>query len=69
MGDKDKGDAGFQLQPLQFNLHFLAQLQVQRRKRFVQKQNLGRWGQSAGQGHPLLLAAGQLAGFAIGQRL
>ena len=32
MGHEDEGDAGFGLQALQFDLHFLAQLQIQRRQ-------------------------------------
>ena len=36
MGDKDERDPRFVLQSLQFDLHFLAQLQVQRRQRLIQ---------------------------------
>ena len=65
MGDKDKGDAGFALQRLQFRPHPLAQLGVQRRQGFVQQQDLRPRRQRARQGHPLLLPARKLIGAAM----
>lgn len=66
MSHEDKGDAGFRLQPLQLQLHVLAQLEIQRAQRFVQQQNLGAWGQGTGQGDALLLATRNLACLAVG---
>ncbi len=65
VGDEDEGDPGLVLQALQLDLHFLAQLQVQRRQRLVEQQHLGPAGQRAGQGDALLLATGQLVGAAL----
>ena len=67
MGDEDEGDAGLALQPLQLDLHFLAQLVVERRQRFVEQQDLRLRRQRAGERHPLLLAAGDLAGPPVAQ--
>ena len=69
MRDENKGDAGLVLQPFQLDLHLLAQLQVQRRQGFVEKQHLRLGGECPGQGHALLLAARQLAGLARGHRV
>ncbi|MNM93008.1 hypothetical protein D3C81_1053680 [compost metagenome] len=60
MGDENERDPGFFLHALEFNLHFLAQLEVQRRQRFIEQQHRRLWRQRAGQGDALLLAAGQL---------
>ena len=59
MSDIDKGDAGLLLDAFQFVLHILAQTQVQRAQRLVQKQHLRTVDQRAGDGHTLLLAAGE----------
>ena len=59
MGDEKKGDADIALQVLQFNLHLAAQLAVEGGKRFVQQQHRRPVDQGAGEGHALLLAAGQ----------
>ncbi|MCY1234030.1 hypothetical protein D9M72_465980 [compost metagenome] len=67
VGDEDEGDAGFLLHPFQLHLHFLAQFQVERGERFVQQQHIRARRQGAGQGHPLLLAAGEFGGTAAGQ--
>ncbi|KAG1386625.1 hypothetical protein G6F60_014416 [Rhizopus arrhizus] len=64
VGDEDEGDAQLALQVLKLQLHALAQLQVQRGQRFVQHQQLGLVDDGARQRHPLLLAAGHLAGVA-----
>ena len=60
MGNVHKGNIHLTLQAFEFQLHFLAQLQVQSAKRFVQQQNTGLVDQAAGNGHALLLAARQL---------
>ena len=60
VGDIDKGDAHLLLDALELDLHILAQLQVQGAQRLVQQQHLGPVHQRPGNGHPLLLAAGEL---------
>ena len=60
VGDVDKGDAQGLLDALQFILHVLAQLQVQSAQGLVQQQDLGPVYQGPGDGHPLLLSAGEL---------
>ncbi len=64
MRHKDEGDAHFALEPLQFELHLFAELQVQRAQRLVEQQHFRPIDQGARQRHALLLAAGQLLGFA-----
>ena len=59
VGHVNKGNAHGLLDALQFILHVLAQPQVQSTQRLVQKQYLGAVHQGAGNGHTLLLAAGQ----------
>ena len=49
------------LQPLQLQLHLLAQLQIQRPQRLVQQQHLRPVHQRSGNGHALALAARHLA--------
>ena len=53
--------------PAQLGLHVEPGAGVQRRQRLVQQQQGGLAGQRPGQGHSLGLAAGQLAGLAVGQ--
>ena len=60
MGDVDEGDVHLALQALEFQLHLLAQLEVQGAQRLVEKQDLRLIDQAAGDGHTLLLAAGHL---------
>ena len=55
------------LQPLQLDLHLLAQLEVERRQRLVEQQHLRPVRQRAGERHALLLAARELAGAALAQ--
>ena len=63
----DEGDADFLLQIDQLDLHFLAQLRVERGQRLVEQQH-GRMGdQRARDGHPLLLAAGKLVRIALAE--
>ena len=61
VGDEDEGDAERPLQALQFLLHLLAQLQVERAERFVEQQHLRLVDEGAGERHALALAAGELA--------
>ena len=70
MGDVDEGDAQFFLQALELDLHLLAELQVQGAQGLVQQEHLGAVDEGAGDGHPLLLTAGELirlAPFIVGQ--
>ena len=67
VGDENKGDPGGLLNLLQFLLHILAQLQVQRTQRLVQKQNLGFIHQRPGNGDTLLLTAGQAGNTTVGK--
>ncbi|MCY1232780.1 hypothetical protein D9M72_452940 [compost metagenome] len=61
VGDEDEGDAELVLQRLQFDLHRLTQVLVERRQRFVEQQEFRPGDDGAGQRHALLLAAGELA--------
>ena len=65
VGDEDEGKAKRALQCLEFALHVLAKFEVERAERFVEQQDLGPDDQRAGEGDPLPLAAGQLAGLAL----
>jgi hypothetical protein len=62
--DIDEGDADLALQRLEFFLHLLAQLQVQRPQRLVEQEHRRAVDQRAGQRDALALAARQLAGLA-----
>src|SRR5690606_31662801 len=55
-----EGDAGFQLKTLQLDLHRLAKLEIERRQRLVEQEDLRSRGQCPGKGYTLLLAAGKL---------
>ena len=61
-------DADAALQRAQLDLHFLAQLGVQRAHRFVEQQHRRLNHEGTRQGHALPLAAGQLARKAAGHR-
>ena len=65
MGHIDEGNAHLLLDTLQLVLHILPQAQVQRAQGLVQQQDLGPVHQRPGDGHPLLLAAGQLGDFPV----
>ena len=65
MGHIDEGNAHLLLDTLQLDLHILPQAQVQRAQGLVQQQDLGSVHQRPGDGHPLLLAAGQLGDFPV----
>ena len=60
MGNVYKGNAHLLLDPFQLDLHILPQAQVQGTQRLVQQQHLGPVHQRTGNGHTLLLAAGEL---------
>ena len=60
MGDVDGGDAELLLDAPDFRAHVYPQLGVQVAQRLVEQQHAGLHHQGPGQGHPLLLAAGEL---------
>src|ERR1017187_41595 len=68
MGDVQEDDANLLLQRFELNLERSPEFRVQRAQRLVQQQPRRPEHQRPGQGHPLLLAAGQLAGAAPGER-
>ena len=59
MGHVQEGDAQTLLHVFQLQLHLLAQLQVQGAQGFVQQEHLRLVDQRPGDGHPLLLSAGE----------
>src|SRR5215831_2355811 len=64
VGDVDRGDPDFALQLLELELHAVTELLVEGAQRLVEEEHGGARDEGAGQGHPLLLAAGELAGIA-----
>ena len=66
--DIDEGQADLAVERLELDLHVGAQLAVERAQRLVEQQQMRREDQRAGQRHPLLLAARELARQAVGQR-
>ena len=60
MGNMDKADLKFPLQLLQLGPHPNSQERGESRERLIHQQGLGFGNQCTGQGHPLLLPAGQL---------
>src|ERR1022692_674381 len=66
--DIEEGDADLLLQRLQLDLQRPAQLGVQRAERLVKQQHRRLQHERPGQRDPLLLAAGQLSGAALGER-
>ncbi len=65
MGDEDEGEPRLALQALQLDLHVLAQLHVECRKRLVEKQDARLGDEGAGERHALLLAAGKFRTLAV----
>jgi hypothetical protein len=63
--DEDRRHADPLLDAFQFHTHVLAQIGVERRKRFVQQQHIGFDDDRAGQRNTLLLTAGQLFRIAL----
>ena len=61
MRDVDERDPDLVLDPLQLELHLLAQLQVERAERLVEEQHARVVDERAGERDALLLAAGELA--------
>ena len=61
VGHVDGGDADLALQPLELDLHVVAQLLVERAERLVQQEHRRAGDERARQRHPLLLAARELA--------
>ena len=57
MGDIDESDAQTAVHLLQLHLHILTHLQVERGKRFIEKQHFRLVYDSTGNSHPLLLAS------------
>src|SRR5688500_13681513 len=62
MCDVDKSDSYFTLQGLEFQLHFLAQLQVKRAKRLVEQEYFRFVDQGTRKSDALLLSARELLG-------
>ena len=60
VGDVDEGDADVALDPLQLDLQFLAQLQVQRSERLVEEEDLRQVDERPGEGDALLHPAREL---------
>lgn len=67
VGHVDHGHAKALVQVLDLHLHVFAQLFIQRAEGFVHQHQLRFEHQRPGQGHPLLLAAGQLRGITLGE--
>ena len=61
MGDVDERDPDLVLDPLELELHLLAQLEVERAERLVEQEHPRVTDDRARERDPLLLAAGQLA--------
>ena len=67
MRDINSGDTEFIMQAADFEAHFLPQIGIEVRERFIQQQHGGFHDNGAGQRHALLLAAGKLGRVAPGQ--
>ena len=67
MGDVHERDPDVLLDPLELDLQLLAQAQVERAERLVEQQRARAVDQRAGERDALRLAAGELAGLALGQ--
>ena len=69
MGDEDGGDAGLALDAPQLLPGLEPEPGIQVGKRLVQQQHPGHFYESPGDGHPLLLPAGHLAGLPVQERV
>jgi hypothetical protein len=69
VGDQDRGDAELPLQPLDLDLHVEPQVLVERPEGLVEQQDARLHRERAGERDALLLAARELAGHAVGERL
>src|SRR5215471_14556453 len=67
VGDVDEADPDLALDPLELEMHLLAQLGVQRAERLVEQEHLRLVDDGAGQRDPLPLAAGQLDRLAVAE--
>ena len=67
VGDEHERDAGFFLELLELHPHGLAQLEIERRQRFVEQEDLRARRHGAAERHALLLSPGKLMGFALSQ--
>ena len=67
VGDQDGGDAELPLDLPQVAPELGADLDVERAERLVEQQHRGLVGEGAGEGDPLLLAAGELVGVAVAE--
>ena len=67
VGHVDERDADLALDALELELHRLAQLEVERAERLVEQQRARVVHERAGERDALLLAAGELAGLAVGE--
>src|SRR5262249_12041820 len=56
---KDEGAANIGVNAAELVLHLVAELEIERGKRFVQEQDLGPHDEGPGKGHALLLASRQ----------
>lgn len=65
MGDEDECDSHVVMDRIEFDQHSLAQFQVKRGKRFVEKKDFGFCDQCAGDCDPLALSAAELCGFPV----
>ena len=65
VGDEDGGDAGFLLDAADLLPGLQPQPGIQIGKRLIQQQHPGHFHNGSGDGHPLLLTAGELAGLAL----
>ena len=63
--DVDEGDADLALDPLQLELHLLAELEVERPERFVEQEHARVIDECPGERDPLLLAARELCRLAL----
>ena len=60
MRHENEGPADIAVNAVQFLLHLVAELEIECRQRFIEKQNLGPHDQGPGQRHALLLATRKL---------
>src|SRR5215468_4863063 len=65
VGHQDGGDASLHENGLHFFAQLLPEMLVEVAKRFIEEEQLRCWGQSAGEGHALLLTSRELVGIAL----
>ena len=69
MGHVDRGDAQIALDALEFEAHLVAELGVEVRERLVEQEQFRLHDERAGKRQTLLLTAGELGGFALGEMI